>query len=97
MLLCGSSGAILSHWQGWGAAGVDGQEHLGALRWDKHPRQRGRVAAFAATATPGEQVSNAVMACVYTHFHPSIYYLSHSKTAAAAAAASLFRAAIGQK
>lgn len=70
MLLCGSSGAILSHWQGWGAAS---QEHLGALRWDKHPRLCGRVAEYAATAALGEQVSNAVMVCVYTHISIYLY------------------------
>lgn len=75
MLLCGSSGAILSRWQGWGAAGVDGQEHLGSLRWDEHPSLCGRVVEYAATATPGEQVSNAVMVSVCIHTFPSIYIL----------------------
>lgn len=64
----------MAGWQGWGAAGVDGREHLGALRWEKCLRLRGGVEECTATAALGEWVSSAVMGCVYTHIS-SIYIL----------------------
>ena len=63
----------MSGWQGWGAAGVDGQEHLGALRWDKCPRLCSGVLESTATTALGERVSGAVMGCVYTHISIHLY------------------------
>ena len=63
----------MSGWQGWGAAGVDGREHLGALRWEKCPRLCGGVVECTGTAVLGEQVSSAVMGGVYTHISIHLY------------------------
>lgn len=63
----------MSGWQGWGAAGVGGRQHLGALRWDKCPRSRGGVVERMAPAAPGEWVSSAGKGCAYTHISIHLY------------------------
>lgn len=63
----------MSGWQGWGAAGVDGWEHLDAQRWDKCPRLCGGVVESTATAALGERVSGAVMGYGYTHISIHLY------------------------
>lgn len=84
----------MSGWQGWGAAGGWWLGTSGCCKVGWMPQ----LVLWGGAVLPWRSSSPVRYGvCVYTHFHPSLYYLSYSETAVAAAAASLFSAAIGQK